>query len=1184
MCCVMTSRRAHARALVLALSLALSGVALGADDSPQALPPAASGPTAPRSVPPSPLGVGLQLDPGAPFSAEEIREIDELGETVRAFEREAKDYRAAARALIEQRYQEKRDALFNAYEGMIVKLEKEQRVRRDHAIASFEAFLLKYPEDASYTPDAMFRLSELYFERSYDIYYQARQKYEKAMETWGPDSDVPEPTEPVFHYEPTIAMMQRLITEFPGYRLLDGAYYLLGYCLGEQGEEERAVDVYQEMLARRPETRFAAEVWTRIGEFFFNSNELARALEAYSAVLPFVDSPFYDKALYKLAWTHYRLADPERAPNEFQKAVDIFVKLLDFNAKSKSEGAERGGDLRVESIQYIAICYAEEQWGGSEKLRAYLDGLGERPYARDVLLALGDVYFDQTRFTDAIATYTLVQERFPLDPQAPAVQEKLVLAYERGRDFESAATAREVLTASYSETSPWYLENKKDPAVIEAADKLTQASLYAAAIFHHKQAQIHKEAGKIELAKSSYEKAAASYGAYLARFPHDKQLYELTFYHAECLYYSMQFAAAAERYRAVRDSTEDTKFLEDAAFSTILAYENAVRAAEARGEIVATRVQKSSERAPGEAVTAKTLPKEKQEIVSASDRYAELFPKNERVPKVLYKAAEIYYTYDQFEEARRRFRALLDAFPNDEVAEYAANLTIESYLAEKNFAAVEAFTRAVLAMAKVPGRPEFKGELVKFKSGAMFKLAEELDGKGDPEKAAELYLKLIDEDASSKFADSAINNAAVAYEKAKRYDSASKLYERLIREHPKSPLADTALFRVGLNAERFFDFEKAIDAYTQLVARYPKSDRCADAVYNSALALENTQDYDRAAQQYLRYCEMWKTRDDAPQVCFRAGLVYEKMGEPRRVIATYQNFVKKYKTSKESQDRIVEAYLRMAQAYDKQKDEKNSRVQYELAVKEYQRRESPKAAPYAAEAQFQLVERESAKFRALVINGTSKEQKKALLKKAEELKKVEQRYMSVLSFKQIEWTLAALFRVGQLYQDFADKLSRAPCPPDVRKAARSMGATANEVCDEYRVMLEEKAAGIEDKAVMAFETTVTRAREFQVANRWTKQTLLALNKLRAKSWPIQKDAKDFIDVFALGLPPQLNADAIPVTLVAQGSPSAAPTALGSESSAAPTAPGFESDAASTGSGSELGTAPPSPAPPARGTP
>jgi hypothetical protein len=94
----------------------------------------------------------------------------------------------------------------------------------------------------------------------------------------------------------------------------------------------------------------------------------------------------------------------------------------------------------------------------------------------------------------------------------------------------------------------------------------------------------------------------------------------------------------------------------------------------------------------------------------------------------------------------------------------------------------------------------------------------------------------------------------------------------------------------------------------------------------------------------------------------------------------------------------------------------------------------------------------------------------------------------------------------------------------VKKQARKMGATADEVCEEYRVLLEEKSSNIEDKAVQAYETTINKAREFQVANAWTKQTLQALNKLRRAEWPLQKDAKVYVDEVAIGPPPPIGAE------------------------------------------------------------
>jgi tetratricopeptide (TPR) repeat protein len=1062
-------------------------------------PPAASSPPAPRdAVPPGPV------------TADERAELEALGHLVERFEADAADYRATVRSIIGETYRARREALASSYEGRILALEGEQRRLRDRAIAAFEAFVARYPGDARYTPDALFRLSELHFERSYEDAFAARQAYAKALAAFRPAGGEPEPVEPGLHYEATIATMQRLVTHFPDYRLVDGAYYLLGFCLGEQGEEERAVEVFREVVARRPDSRFAAEVWTRIGEHWFDRNDLTRALAAYTRVLEWPDSTYYDKALYKLAWTHYRLADAERAPDEYQRAVDTFVRLLDLNERTRAAGAERGGDLRKESVLYIAISYADERWGGLAKLRAYLGRLGARPFERELLLALAEVYFDQTRFGDAVATFRVVQQRFPAHPEAPAVEQRLVDAIERTRDFEAAARERDVLVAAYGRGSAWATVNAGETAAVLASNRLVAGALHATALFHHEQAQALKNAGKTEPARKEYAAAASAYGEYLSRFSHDGELYRLRFGHAECLYYSLQYEPAAIAYEAVRDSTASTALLEEAAYSAVLARGSAVEAAVARGEVAASPVRRSADRPEGDRPAPRPLAEVEQRLVDASDRYGELFPALPKVPKVLFKAAELVFGHDQLAEARRRFSELVTRFPRDEVAPFAANLVIESYLSEKAYAEVEAFCRDLRGRPEVPGGPAFAAELARFQSGAAFKLAEALDRAGESEQAADRYLAVADSDLGSELADLALNNAAVALEKARRWDSAARLYERLVREHPRSALADTALFRVGVTAERFFDLPRAVEAYERLAAEYPKSPRVADALYNAAVALESSRDYERAGRAFERYCDLFSVRDDAPDVCFRAGVVYAKMGAPRRVVATYERYLRTFRRPGPRAGRAVEVWLELGRAHAALNEPREATSAWQAAVTAFQKTPEPRVAAFAAEARFLLAEQRLGQYEAVHFTGSSKDQKVALTRKAELLKQLEDEYRAVLAFKQIDWSLASLFRIGQLYQGLADGLTRAPCPPDVRRTAASMRATADEVCDEYRVLLEEKAASIEDKAVAAYETAITRARELHVSNRWTRATLVALHGLRGKLWPVRRPALDHI--------------------------------------------------------------------------
>ncbi|MEM6733467.1 MAG: hypothetical protein AAF658_18050, partial [Myxococcota bacterium] len=244
----------------------------GPSDDPRAAPaeapaePASSeeptpDPTADTRPPPPPGGFQVRR-PEPNYSREELEELAELQRKAAQFEEEAAEFRAATRKMIERKYNQRRKILYDSYEKKIIALEAEQRRRREDAIAKFQAFVSKYPDQPRYTPDAMFRLSELLFERSYDEYLQERNAYDETIVAWEPDTGEPEPIEPAVAYEPTIAMMQRLITEFPEYRLIDGSYYLLGYCLGEQVVEARAVDVFEELAGRFPYIRFRSEVWT----------------------------------------------------------------------------------------------------------------------------------------------------------------------------------------------------------------------------------------------------------------------------------------------------------------------------------------------------------------------------------------------------------------------------------------------------------------------------------------------------------------------------------------------------------------------------------------------------------------------------------------------------------------------------------------------------------------------------------------------------------------------------------------------------------------------------------------------------------------------------------------------------------------------------------------------------------
>ena len=150
---------------------------------------------------------------------------------VREYEQESRDFRREIQLLVEKKYEEKRSTLAGSYEKAIRDLETLERKERLDAIARFEEFLRRYPDDARYTPDVMFRLAELYYERSSDDHLLAMREYEERLKAMDPAKNEEPPPEPQVDFSKSITIYRGLITKFPDYKLNDAAYYLLGYCL-----------------------------------------------------------------------------------------------------------------------------------------------------------------------------------------------------------------------------------------------------------------------------------------------------------------------------------------------------------------------------------------------------------------------------------------------------------------------------------------------------------------------------------------------------------------------------------------------------------------------------------------------------------------------------------------------------------------------------------------------------------------------------------------------------------------------------------------------------------------------------------------------------------------------------------------------------------------------------------------
>ncbi len=581
-------------------------------------------------------------DDRPPPSPEQVAALLEMEAELDRFSRTGGAYRESVNSILMREYQRRRRERQAGYARQIRIEEQLQNEARDRAIRLFEAFIARYPTDPTYTPDAMFRLGELYYERSALLYQDAM------------DAGTP-PASGHPDLSPTVLLYQELIRRFPDYRRIDGVYYLIGYCLNEMGNPEAArlawlnlicanrftyspeppppppvpegeegptpeeehpalalnpapvdpggpfVDPYDGCTPVIPNARFVMEVWLRIGEYHFDydfePHALDRAISAYNKVLADPTDRNFNLALYKVAWAYYR-------GSRYPEAIEHFGELIDFSDEQLRTTGRAGSDLRREAVQYLGIAFAYDDWnenqipddaeGGQTPIQRIQDSRlipQDRTWTSEIYFELGQVLFEEAKYRQAVEVWELALRRWPNDPRAPEITANIARAWQREQEMARALEARGRLS-DYREGSEWWQNNMDHPVEQREAEQLAEGALVQEATRHHQEAQrLRREAIEqrdvrlLEQALAEYNLAAEAYRGYLEAYPNSPNAYELQYNLADALFWSEQYEEAARVYAAARDSNLDDRFLSMAARRVVESLHRLTQAAAQRGEL-----------------------------------------------------------------------------------------------------------------------------------------------------------------------------------------------------------------------------------------------------------------------------------------------------------------------------------------------------------------------------------------------------------------------------------------------------------------------------------------------------------------------------------------------------------------------------------------------------------------------
>ena len=468
-----------------------------------------------------------------------------------------------------------------------------------------------------------------------------------------------------------------------------------------------------------------------------------------------------------------------------------------------------------------------------------------------------------------------------------------------------------------------------------------------------------------------------------------------------------------------------------------------------------------------------------------------------------YFAAEIYYRAEDFDEARRRFQQILSCYPGDTIAANAVVSIIMSYKREEDWTNLELWADRAdrLQLGDPELQAEIRGEIKKFKLTQLLNKADALMKAEKFLQAARDFEKLASQNPDAPWAGEAYFNAAEAYKKEQFYDSAARLFELLVTDsrYNTASFIETSWFEYAETNALFFNFEKAQQAYSTHYERFPESPNRKYVLTRRILMQEASGDIRATAESLEAFADLYP--DDAENAILSAIDFYKRLDDTKQVKRLWTTIVERYEKAEGKDDLVIEALNELWKIATKKKDRRATKSLGERMVKEYVDRKQPPgsiAAIAAAQLAFYEIEPDLKKYMKIRVKGGKIDKQRAAIdEKRTLLVSLKERYESLAEYRSFDWTVAAIFRIGELYKEFAEMIYKLPEPKGLDE----------ELMDAYITQIEDLGLQYENEAFGWFEKAVLEARKAKVDNEWSTQALEAINKLKPAEYPIFKDAK-----------------------------------------------------------------------------
>ncbi|MDQ3033466.1 MAG: tetratricopeptide repeat protein [Myxococcota bacterium] len=901
----------------------------------------------------------------------------------------------------------------------------------------------------------------------------------------------------------------RLVQNYPNYARMDEVLFSLAFGLEEMRQFDRARQVYFRLIKGHPESRFIPYAYLSFAEYYFGEGQMREAQQFYTKVteFPAERNPVYGYALYKQAWALYNLED-------FRGALQQFARTVEF--ASQNPDARDAANLARQSRREMVLPYSRV--GRPAQALAFF-----RRYATDsaqafeMLESLGELYYDTGQWPETIQIYHELMAENASSDRICYWQSRVTNAIVSSRPKAEQITEVRRLIDMYTS---YRQASHPAEALNECRSSTASVLVELSTAWHREAIGTDQQPGTND--RGTMNQATQLYRLTLDTFPDMDEMefpdidrrdwptqYRVSYFYAELLWRMEDWGQCGPAFDRVVELNPQGEFTSDAAYAAVLCYNNLyqqdfagrereVRGAEPEEQASGRRGRRGRRGRQAEPEAAPTFEPQpytpiQEGMLRAFQRFVCFVQDSEELPTVKYRRARIYYETNHFAEAAVLFRDIAWNHRDSELAEFAANLYLDSLnmmgtrVGQGNPECITELEQSLDPMhgfycgtpEQRDAHPDLCEVVVDLRCGVVRLQAETLARNGRHREAADAYRRIIRQFRECGRLDEVIYNLAIEYEAARLLGRAIQARTTLIERFPESPLSKRAVYLVGANYHALAIYSRAADYYEQFATRYPGEDgsECTDAERAAGTcaiahaALENAVFFrlglgeeDRAIEDvrlYERSYRRSRARETA-QVVFSLGSIYERRGDWNRVFGHYNTWLRSYGRQALPHE-VIRANVYLGRAKWETDDRGRAEGHFRAAVQAWSRGAPEaiaraegtdeekalwlaRARDAASEALFYLAEYKLAEFRAIrfprlpstrtlasVTRWSTEDLAPWLQEKRERLQTAEAAYNLIAELNVPQWQIAGAARIGEMYQQIVDDMRSAPIPEEIER-------------------------------------------------------------------------------------------------------------------------------------------------------